>query len=125
MPRKTIFPISSDIVSTHTSPLEIALWHQKTFPDTSLLGQLAKLKEEKQEWAHGHNIEELADCYIVTCGLLRFPSKDASIAFWWVEEQCLQWGIFSTDLLKAIDNKMKVNYNRVWKATNNGAYHHV
>lgn len=125
MPRKSLTPIADNLSYQHTSPLEIALWHQKTFPDTSLSGQQAKLREEKQEWAHGHNIEELADCYIVACGLLRFPSKDAQIAFWWVEEQCLLHAIFSSDLLKAVDNKMKVNYNRVWKTTSDGAYHHV
>ena len=69
------------------TPLDIAKWHEKTFPDTSLTGQKAKLQEEKQEWRAGHNIDELADCYIVACGLLRFPSKDAAVAFHFVEEQ--------------------------------------
>lgn len=107
------------------TPLDIAKWHEKTFPDTSLTGQKAKLQEEKQEWRAGHNIDELADCYIVACGLLRFPSKDAAVAFHFVEEQCLLNSIFASVLLKAVDNKMKINYNRKWEATKNGAYHHV
>ena len=44
MPRKTIFPISSDIVSTHTSPLEIALWHQKNVPRHEFVGPTGKVK---------------------------------------------------------------------------------
>ena len=107
------------------TPLEIAQWHEKTFPDTNRAGQVAKLREEKEEWRTSHNIDELADVYIVACGLLRFATKDAAIAFHFVEEQCLLNGIFASVLLKAVDNKMKINYNRKWEATKNGAYHHI
>lgn len=107
------------------SPLDIAKWHEKTFPDTTLEGQKAKLEEEKKEWLESHEIDELADIYIVACGLLRWPAPDAKWAFWYIEEAMLDNAIFASALLKSVDNKMEINYNRKWKATKDGAYHHV
>jgi len=112
---------------SHVSVLEIAKWHEVTFPDTTLAGQKAKIKEEKREWAKSNcaDISELADIYIVSCGLTRFDSAEAMMGFHYVEEQCMFWGIFHQKLLIAVDKKMQINYNRVWKATPDGAYHHM
>lgn len=107
------------------SPLEIAAWHQKTFPDTGLEGQIAKLEEEKKEWEASKDLMELADIYIVACGLTRYSSAYSMMAFHFVEEECMLNAIFHKDLLEAVDKKMGINYNRVWKATKEGSYHHI
>ena len=50
---------------------------------------------------------------------------DAKWAFWYIEEQMMNNAIFASALLKSVDNKMEINYNRKWKATKDGAYHHI
>lgn len=114
-----------EVTSSRATPMEIATWHRNTFPDTGLQGQKSKLNEEKREWSKSHDIMELADIYIVSCGLLRFDGAEAMMGFHFVEEQCMLFGIFHKTLLNAVDRKMQINYHRVWKATSDGAYHHI
>lgn len=115
----------TEVIMKHESALEIVDWHKKTFPDAGLEGQKKKFKEEKQEWARSHDIMELADIYIVACGLLRYSTMDAMMVFHYVEEECLLNSIYHADLIKAVDKKMNINYHRIWKVTNNGSYHHI
>ena len=45
-------------------------WHKQTFPDATLEGQVKKFKEEYDEYYAGQqNICELADMFIVACGM--------------------------------------------------------
>lgn len=59
----------------------IKRWHEKTFPDATLAGQLAKLEEEICESLKVGKkdkaalFEEIADVLIVCAGLRRFDSK--------------------------------------------------
>lgn len=60
----------------------IKRWHEKTFPDATLAGQLAKLEEEIEETLKTDPnkdkaafFEEIADVLIVCAGLRRFNSK--------------------------------------------------
>ncbi len=57
--------------------LSIAKWHEQTFPDTDLQGQLAKFQEETDEYAEDESLAELADMFIVACGMTRFDNMAA------------------------------------------------
>lgn len=58
--------------------VEITEWHLNCFPDATLDGQLLKLEEELREWKEAVTVEdsgkELADVFIVCCGLSRWHS---------------------------------------------------
>ena len=113
----------------HESIASIIAWHTKTFPEATLDGQIEKFLEERVEYATAktaeHEIEELADCFIVACGIARFnpiygsrflgatfnaftQNQDATIA----------------KLQDAIDAKMRVNRKRKWNK-GKGIYRHV
>lgn len=113
----------------HESIASIIAWHAKTFPEATLDGQIEKFLDEKVEYATAvapeDKIEELADCFIVACGIARFnpvygsrflgetfnaftQNQDATIA----------------KLQDAIDKKMQVNRKRKW-GKGKGNYQHV
>ena len=113
----------------HESIASIIAWHTETFPEATLNGQIEKYLDEKVEYttavALEDKIEELADCFIVACGIARFnpvygsrflgqgfdmftENKDATIA----------------SLQDAIDAKMKTNRKRKW-GKGKGNYQHV
>lgn len=109
----------------------IADWHKETFPDATYDGQMDKATEEMMEFAKSgfKDITELADMYIVACGLIRFTEPGAMMAFGATFS-------FFNDMFKkdpktldkleaAVDAKMKKNRKRVWKKTSEGAYHHT
>lgn len=112
----------------HESIASIIEWHTKTFPEATLDGQIEKFLEERVEYATAenaaHEIEELADCFIVACGIARFnpvygsrflgetfnaftQNQDATIA----------------KLQDAIDTKMRVNRKRKWNKIGNKFQH--
>lgn len=107
----------------------IKRWHQKTFPDATLAGQLAKLEEEISESLktspkdQAAFFEEIADVLIVCAGLRRFDSK-IGIA---TENYLLEKA--TPDILAVINlaimEKMEKNRKRKWKKTNDGRFHHV
>lgn len=112
----------------------IARWHKETFPDETLLGQLNKFQEEKKEWQASQHItetgaimgdvSELADMFIVACGISRFGHIDAMWNFARVAHE-LEHSCFSSgDLEHAIDEKMEINRSRKWKHID-GNYHHT
>lgn len=104
------------------TPKTIAEWSEKTFPTLTKDAQLEKLIEETSEYMKAETkeerIKELADIYIVASILKeRFDCK-------------LGWdmfqGIFTIDMVgvyKAVDKKMEINRNRIWK-WNGKTYHH-
>nr|DAO76774.1 MAG TPA: Protein of unknown function (DUF550) [Microviridae sp.] len=113
------------------SILSIAKWHEETFPDTDLKGQIEKWFEEKNEWQaslkparHG-DISELADMYIVACGLTRFNSMEAMFCFMRICDELCHSGHSTQELEHAIDTKMERNRARAWKKQDNGTYHHI
>ena len=88
-------------------------WHTETFPDATLDGQILKWMEEKSEWEKSlrkatedfvcGDVKELADMFIVACGLTRFSYTEAMFCFGYVERE-LGASLFTTsDLEKAID----------------------
>lgn len=109
--------------------LSIAKWHEETFPDATLEGQIEKYIEEYNEF-YSTNIEEdmtseLADIFIVVCGIARFSTTDALFYFHEVDHALGRSNISFEQLSNAIDKKMEKNRKRVWNKTGNGTYHHT
>lgn len=113
----------------HESIASIIAWHTKTFPDATLDGQIEKFLEERVEYATAenaeHKIEELADCFIVACGIARFNPVygsrflgDTFDAFTQNQDATI------AKLQDAIDAKMRVNRKRKW-GKGKGNYKHV
>lgn len=107
----------------------IKRWHEKTFPDATLAGQLAKLEEEICESLKVDKkdkaalFEEIADVLIVCAGLRRFDSK-IGIS---IENNYLNNA--TPDILSVIDlaiiQKMNKNRKRKWEKTEDGRFHHI
>ena len=101
-------------------------WHTNTFPDATLQGQLEKFEEEKKEFAEEQNVYELADMFIVACGVSRFNQTEAIKCFYYVFQQYKKFLALHADVLQeALNKKMKENRSRVWKKTGEGAFHHI
>lgn len=104
---------------------EIKKWHEKTFPDATLAGQLAKLEEEINENLNADKesfLEEVADVLIVCAGLLRFDSKiGVATTNKYVEHANSD---ILAKIINAIQKKMEKNKKRKWKKTEDGRFHH-
>ena len=88
--------------------------------------QIDKYDEEQKEFIDSKykDVTELADMFIVACGMTRF---DAFTAIWylkdvydWVEE-C---SILERDVEQAVAKKMAINRHRVWEKKG-GLYKHI
>lgn len=101
----------------------IIQWHRDTFPDATLEGQICKFVEEMNEFGESYSLDELADLYIVACGMCRFRCSSAIEFFALVYEFLRTKGSPMIDLLIAVENKMKENRNREWNFEN-GQYKH-
>lgn len=106
----------------------IAQWHAETFPDATLEGQIIKYTEEAKEFVDSNyqDIMELADLFIVACGIARFDLHQglfylSDIYDWYNADINLS----PEDLQQAVDKKMEINRKRVWKKTTEGTFHHV
>ena len=100
-------------------------WSEQTFPDATLDGQLDKYYEEQQEYLESKckDITELADMFIVACGIARFNLVEgmyhiADVVDWFKEGD---W--YWKDFEKAINKKMKINRKRKWEKKE-GLYKH-
>lgn len=117
------------------SILSIAQWHKDMFPDATLDGQRLKWLEEKREWKESlrpvtkdlvcGDVKELADMFIVACGLTRFSDAEAMFCFSSVVQELYSSLFTTSDLENAIDEKMEHNRARIWEKQANGSYHHV
>ena len=117
------------------SILSIAQWHKDMFPDATLDGQRLKWMEEKREWKESlrqvtkdlvcWDVKELADMFIVACGLTRFSDAEAMFCFGCVERELCSSLFATSDLENAIDKKMEHNRARIWEKQANGSYRHV
>lgn len=117
------------------SILSIAQWHKDAFPDATLDGQKLKWLEEKREWKESlrpategfvcGDVNELADMFIVACGLTRFSDTEAMFCFDSVVRELCSSLFATSDLENAIDKKMERNRARSWEKTPQGNYHHT
>ena len=104
----------------------IIQWHKETFPDATLEGQQVKFEEELNEYNEEKNMQELADMFIVACGIARFNSVVALEYFAVIFKTLRTWKVLGVVgvLQVVIDEKMEKNRKRVWNKTSNGTYHH-
>ena len=107
----------------------IIQWHTETFPNATLEGQLKKFEDEVKEfWECGLLSEdaatELADCFIVACGIARFSNVEAINAFSFVVGYLLNDKKLTKMFNVAVDKKMQINRKRKW-GCNKGYYQHV
>lgn len=113
--------------------------HQKLFPDVTLMSQIAKFDEKYDEMLEATKhiaeepdkfLEELADMFIVACGITRFNEalgyclcKSIVDDFIYKEDDkgnnCL------SELTIKVIEKMNKNIKRVWSKTADGNYKHV
>lgn len=100
-------------------------WHEQTFPDATLKGQIDKFDIEHEEWASSRHkdISELADMFIVACGIARFNAVEGMRYFRYVAESVIGSFTSREDFEQAIDEKMQTNRARTWNFEN-GVYQH-
>lgn len=100
-------------------------WHETTFPDATLEGQIKKFKVEYFEYrmSNPKDITELADMFIVACGIARFDYIKSFSCFTLIDEILESSSFIDADFMKAVDKKMEINRNRKWKFEN-GSYQH-
>lgn len=99
-------------------------WHERTFPHATLDGQVAKFAEEHDEYLNAprnNKLSELADLFIVACGIMRFSPWYGARAMEEVSQFAERHK--KRNFEEAIDKKMAINRARVW-ACHNGMYHH-
>jgi hypothetical protein len=110
----------------------IILWHEQTFPDATQEGQIDKYFKEEAEFltameigSFNEAINEMADCFIVACGIGRFDIILAARFMGRVFNMFANdAGFTKTTLQKAIDKKMEINRNRKWGKKGN-SYQHI
>ncbi len=105
----------------------IIAWHRNTFPDATLDGQKTKFEEELNEYRQDKTMLELADMFIVACGIARFDSIVALEYFSVVFKALLEWKIIGAwgVLQEVVNTKMEKKRKRVWAKTAEGTYHHT
>ncbi|MBO5704745.1 MAG: hypothetical protein J6R99_01885 [Alphaproteobacteria bacterium] len=104
-------------------------WHEQTFPDATLEGQLTKFDDEVREFFEcelqsEEAATELADCFIVACGIARFSATDAVGAFSFVDSYVAHEIKFKQMFENAIQDKMAINKSRTW-SIGKGNYQHI
>lgn len=122
---KSLIPKEEDIAT-------IIQWHKDVFPEADFEGQTKKWEEEYGEFltARTHKdaaemISELADLFIVACGIMRFNLiQGCQRMLLWNELRYTHGWAFST-CEEAINKKMAKNRARKWEYMGNGNYHHV
>lgn len=106
----------------------ITEWHEETFPDATEEGQHSKWDEEIYEVMHARGkkkLEELADLYIVACGLRRWNTEEFNERIDYVSDIASRNGWDAKELWDAVCKKMEKNRRRVWKKSGDGKFHHV
>ena len=110
----------------------IIKWHKDVFSHADFEGQVKKWEEEYSEFltARTNNdatemVSELADLFIVACGIMRFNLiQGCQRMLLWNELRYTHGWSYST-CQEAINKKMKKNRARKWNYLGNGNYHHV
>lgn len=102
----------------------IIKWQRETFPDATLEGQCEKFKDEHAEYMKSDDVMELADMFIVACGVARFDAMASLTRFAAVNFFRYRSKWSEQDLGKAVDEKMAINRARRWNKCD-GKYQHV
>lgn len=104
-------------------------WHEQTFPDANLEGQIEKFDDEVKEFYEAELLSdeaavELADCFVVGCGIARFSFLSAMNAFSFVLGYLDGEEEFAKKFISAVENKMAINRKRKW-AVGKGNFQHI
>lgn len=113
--------------------------HQELFKDVTLMSQITKFSEEynemKESFKHFDEnpeafYEELADMFIVACGILRFNEALGSCLCKSITDNFIykkdEEGNDYLDVLAIkVLEKMNKNIKRVWSKTKDGCYKHI
>ena len=104
-------------------------WHTETFPEASLDGQITKFLDERVEYICATTPEEklieMADCFIVACGIARFNIVYGARFLGEAFDMFTEAKDVTIDALqKAIDAKMAINRQRKW-GKGKGCYQHI
>lgn len=113
--------------------------HKELFHDVTLMSQIAKFDEEYDEMIEANKhiaeepdkyLEELADMFIVACGILRFNEALGyclckSIADDFIYKEDDKGNNYLSELTIKVIEKMNKNIKRVWSKTADGNYKHV
>ena len=113
--------------------------HEELFPDVTLTSQIAKFDEEYEEMIEANKhidenpdsfYEELADMFIVACGIIRFNEALGnclckSIADHFMYKEDDKGNNYLSELTTKVIEKMNKNIKRVWSKTADGNYKHV
>ena len=111
----------------------IILWHEQTFPDATLDGQLQKFADEYEEYYEADKkdsygkaaLMELADLVIVACGIARFDLVQGLDAFDDALHIINHASCFCVEEVnEAVQEKMQINRNRKW-SIGKGIYQHI
>lgn len=110
---------------------DIIKWHEQTFPEATLEGQIKKFIEEQNEFYDSYteddksyDISELADMLIVLCGISRFSFIEFVRRYDDFMDSFIEANVSPEHLQKELDAKMEVNFHRKWNGSN-GEYKHV
>ena len=117
----------------------VAYVHRELFKDVTLMSQITKFSEEYNEMEEAYKhidenpklfYEELADMFIVACGILRFnaalgKSLCKSISDDFIYKKDDKGNDYLCVLTIKVIEKMNKNIKRVWSKTKNGNYKHV
>lgn len=113
--------------------------HQELFKDVTLMSQITKFSEEYNEMEEAFKhfdenpeafYEELADMFIVACGILRFNEALGnclckSIVDDFIYKKDEKGNDYLSVLTTKVIEKMNKNIKRVWSKTKDGNYKHV
>lgn len=129
---KDMIGIKDDDENKSEDVASIIQWHKDTFPRADFEGQVKKWEEEYDEFLTARTnkdaaeiLSELADLFIVACGIMRFNLvQGCQRMLLWNELRYTHGWAFST-CEGTINKKMKKNRARKWEYLGNGNYHHV
>ena len=129
---KDMIGIKDDDENKSEDVASVIQWHKDTFPKADFEGQVKKWEEEYGEFltARTNNdaaemLSELADLFIVACGIMRFNLIQGCQRMLLWNELRYTHGWAHPTCEGAINKKMKKNRARKWEYLGNGNYHHV
>lgn len=111
---------------------DIMNWQAKTFPRSTVEGQIEKFREEFAELVSASTngasatavAGELADMFIVACGILRLDAAAGAKAFSDLIRIQVAMEVTDRRLNNAINRKMGINVTRKWRYRD-GQYKHI
>lgn len=107
----------------------IIKWHEQTFPDATIRGQIEKWFDEEKEFKQTiqgteEEIYELADLVIVSAGIMRF---NYGLGFDFLArtlQHMINVDYIGQVLWEAVERKMQINRKRKW-TIGKGNFQHI